>query len=189
MEITENKELKTAQSIVGTSQGRSDLDFYPTPPEATLALLDRERFDGVIWEPACGDGAMSKVLQSYGPVISTDVFYRGFGEGGIDFLKTYKKVDCVITNPPFRLAEAFVRHGLEVSKKKVAMLLKIQFLEGASRHKLFKETPLKKVYVFSKRLKGMNRDGAEMKNSSMICFAWYVWEHGYNGEPCIDWIL
>lgn len=67
------------------------------------------------------------------------------------------------------------------------MLLKIQFLEGIKRYELFKTTPLKKVYVFSQRLK-IYKKGVQQKNSTMMCFAWFVWEYGYEGEPIIDWI-
>lgn len=57
-------------------------DFYPTPPEAVRALLSVEAFEGSIWEPACGDGAISKVLLAAGfDVVSTDLIDRGFGSG------------------------------------------------------------------------------------------------------------
>ena len=46
-------------------------DFYPTPLIAIEALLDHENFDGDIWEPACGDGAISAPVSLYHNVIST----------------------------------------------------------------------------------------------------------------------
>jgi len=46
------------------------------------ALLSVETFEGSIWEPACGDGAISKVLLAAGfDVVSTDLIDRGFGTG------------------------------------------------------------------------------------------------------------
>ena len=67
---------------------RAPFEFYPTPPEATRALLSVEKFDGSIWEPACGDGAISKVLQKANySVVSTDLINYGFGESGQDFLR------------------------------------------------------------------------------------------------------
>lgn len=183
-----DKNLKRAQSLVGSSEGRPADDFYPTPPEATQALLDAEKFDGVIWEPACGEGHISKVLEENGyEVKSTDLNYRGFGEGDTDFLKSMDEVDNVITNPPYVLAQEFVEHALVCSKKKVAMLCKLQFLEGAKRKKMFEKTPLARVYVFSKRLT-MTRNGEKMKNSGMIAFAWLVWDHAHTGEPVIRWL-
>lgn len=82
---------------------RAAYEFYPTPPEATRALLSVEQFDGSIWEPACGDGAISKVLTEAGyQVVSTDLIDRGYGAGGHDFLKsTTPLAKNIITNPPY----------------------------------------------------------------------------------------
>ncbi len=72
-----------------TRPGRAPFEFYPTPPEATRALLSVENFDGDIWEPACGDGAISRELTAAGyNVTSTDLIDRGFGTGGQNFLKS-----------------------------------------------------------------------------------------------------
>ena len=87
------RDAKTAQMSVGFTRddGRPDNDFYETPIEATSALLAVESFDGDIWEPACGDGAMSEVIKSYGhDVISTELRESGYGKGGVDFLATHK---------------------------------------------------------------------------------------------------
>lgn len=180
---------KRAQSLVGTSAGRPADDFYPTPPEATQALLDVERFDGLVWEPACGDGAISRVLEANGyRVLSTDLIDRGYGEGNHDFFTSPHKADHIVTNPPFILAEQFVRHALTRSTGKVAMLCKLAFLEGAKRKPFFAETPLKSVYVFSKRVSFYRNGEKGDYSSSMIAFAWYVWEHGHEGEPVLRWI-
>ena len=62
-------------------------DFFPTPRRATFALIENEKFNGEIWECACGDGTMSRVLKEAGqPVRSTDLYDRGFDEAGVDFL-------------------------------------------------------------------------------------------------------
>lgn len=182
------RRLRRAQSINGTSKGRPAEDFYPTPPEATEALLRVERFPGVIWEPACGDGAICKVLEQAGyTVIATDLIDRGYGEGGRDFFAESRTVNHVITNPPYKYAEQFVRHALAQSDGKVAMLLKLQFLEGQKRKKFFAEHPPKSVYVFSNRLK-MYRDGEDTGKTSMLAFAWFVWEKGNLVEPNIRWL-
>jgi len=179
-----------AQSIVGTSPGRNAHDFYPTPPNATEALLSAERFNGEIWECACGDGAISKVLESHGyKVMSSDLVDRGYGNAPIDFLSTSvnRPVPNIITNPPYSLAEAFVRTALNISTAKVAMLLKLTFLEGEKRRRMFESTPLARVHVFSRRLTLM-RNGAMPRSGGMIAFAWFVWEHGYTGYPQIHWL-
>jgi len=185
---TENR-LKRARSLVGTSTGRPENDFYPTPPEATLGLLSRETFTGTIWEPACGDGAISNLLIEKGhQVFSSDLIDRGYGDTGIDFLTSDKKFDNIITNPPYTLAQQFVEHSLSLTTGKVAMLCKLAFLEGGKRKTMFENTPLASVHVFSKRLT-MTRNGIKMKNSGMIAFAWFVWDHDYKGSgPIIQWI-
>lgn len=134
-----------------------------------------------------------------GCCISTDLVQRDdrFGcgiVGGVDFLtENYpEKFNNVITNPPFSLAKEFAEKALEVSTGKVILFAKIQFLEGRQRKDFFATHPPKAVYVFSKRVNPL-RNGLEVDEngkhwSSTMCFAWFVWEHGYTGEPCIRWI-
>ena len=174
----------------GKPENRQKEDFYPTPPEATYSLLDREKFIGNIWECACGDGAISKILEEkkYN-VYSSDLIDRGYGHTGIDFLKTYRRTDNIITNPPFKLGTEFVYQACHLASKKVAMLCRINFLEGVARGKMFKNTPLKNVYVFSRRITFINPDsGKKSHGGGMLAFAWFIWEKDYNGKPTIDWI-
>jgi len=188
-DIVAKDKLKRARSLVGTSEGRPDGDYYPTPSDAVQALLDREKFTGSIWENSCGDGSICHVLTAdvYTDVLATDLVYRGYGEGDHDFLTSELTADNVVMNPPFSLAQEFIEKSLAVTTGKVAMLGKLQFLESGRRKIMFESTPLKTVYVFSKRVT-MTRDGKKMKNSGMIAFAWFVWEHGYEGKPTIEWI-
>jgi len=183
---------KRAQSIVGTNSdgGRPKHDFYPTPRIGTTSLLDVEKFVGNIWEPACGDGAMSRVLENYGYMVhSSDILYYGYQDSDIvDFLEVDLLLEPnIVTNPPFILAQEFAQHALDLGTEKVALLCKLAFLEGQKRAAWLETTPLKKVYVFKKRLT-LYRNGIKMKNSGMIAFAWYVWERGYTGQPVIGWI-
>ena len=179
----------TAQSIVGTSKGRSKHDFYPTPAFATESLLEKEQFSGTILEPACGDGAISKILESNGfSVSSSDLIDHGYGQTGQDFLNFIgPKYDNIITNPPYCLAEKFLDVALETANHKVALLLKLAFLEGIKRQKMFLNTPLARIHVFSKRL-SFYRNGNKTKNSGMMAFAWFVWEKKYNGSVLVNWI-
>ena len=160
-------------SIVGSSRrngDREENDFYPTPSIATEALIQREKFIGNIWECACGDGAISQVIDKYlfNKVYSSDLIDRGFGDGGIDFL-TYsgKSYDNIITNPPFKYALEFVYQAKRYSNHKVALFLKTVFLESNARYEMFqdKEFPLKVMYQFSKRVP-LYKKGIEMKNSA-----------------------
>lgn len=179
------KHLKKAQSIVGFSENRNSMDNYPTPEIAVIELLKRETFPGLVWEPACGSGNIAKFFDN---CMASDIRKNNiYGEGGVDFLFENRKVDCVVTNPPYRYAQKFVEQALFCTNKKVAMLLKLVFLESISRYALFQESPLKTVYVFSKRLP-LTKEGDNRKQSSMLAFAWFVWEHGYKGKPVIEWI-
>lgn len=180
--------IQRAQSIVGYSPLRAKNDFYPTPEYVTLDLLEREKFYGNVWECACGDGAIARILSQKGlDVIATDLVDRGYGQGGIDFLLDNRKVANIITNPPYSLGEKFVRHALELTTGKVAMFVKLVFLEGQSRRQMFETSPLARVWVYSKRVT-QHRNGEKKQYSGMMCFAWFIWEHGYDGEPIIKWI-
>tara|TARA_Y100001938_G_C7886224_1_gene327518 strand:- start:87 stop:644 length:558 start_codon:yes stop_codon:yes gene_type:complete len=168
---------------------REKNDFYPTPQYATESLLDRQNFKGKIWECACGDGAMSKVMESYGyNVLSTDLIDRGYGQHGIDFLLETQKFDNIVTNPPFSLALPFTLKALELAKQKVVMLSKISYLEGIERReKLFNQNKLEKVLVFSKRVP-FKKANSQGKASGLMAFGWFIYDVNYNGLPVIEWI-
>src|SRR5437016_2512180 len=94
-------------------------DFFPTPAWATYALIDNEVFNGDIWESACGNGAMSVVLGTTGRAIaSSDLYDRGYGDVGVDFLRPRRRADNIITNPPYNSAEGFVQSGLRFANQK-----------------------------------------------------------------------
>lgn len=177
--------ISKAHSIVGCGNEREPFDNYPTPEIAVTELLKRERFDGSIWECACGSGNIAKLFPD---CMASDIRENVYGEGGINFLLEQRMVDNIITNPPFKLAEEFVRHALKCANKKVAMFLKLVFLESESRYHLFQEYPPKLVYVFSKRLT-LKKEGEQRDMSGMIAYAWFVWDKSYNGKTNIEWIL
>lgn len=163
-------------------------DFFPTPEWATYALIDNEKFEGEIWEPACGDGAMSCVLAKTGcPVISSDLHRRGFGDGGIDFLSTERRAANIVTNPPYNSAEGFVAAGIEKSDKKFALLLRLAFLEGANRaNTIFARDPPSRVWVFSERIT-FYPAGAEIKGSGTTAYAWFVWDKSAKCPTELRW--
>jgi hypothetical protein len=107
-----------------TTKRYADLDgpdFYPTPLWATFALIENEPFTGDIWECACGDGAMSDVLaETANAIQSSDLYDRGYGEIGHDFLSTKRRRANIITNPPFHSAEGFVATALRQAQEKFA---------------------------------------------------------------------
>jgi hypothetical protein len=157
-------------------------DFFPTPAWATYALIENEKFSGDIWESACGDGAMSRVLDKTGcRVISSDLYKRGFGETGVDFLTASRLSDNIVTNPPYNSAEGFVAAGTKNARKKFALLLRLAFLEGANRaNTIFYRCPPSRVWVFSERIT-FYPAGAVQKGSGTTAYAWFVWENGTSG--------
>lgn len=177
---------------------REKNDYYATEPKAVEELLRVVKFEHDIWECACGEGHISKVLIEHGyNVYSTDLIYRGY-EGQLqtfDFLSQNVgdlEMD-IVTNPPYKQAKEFVMSAIEKVQNgcKVAMLLKLTFLESKSRRTLFEKCPPKYVYVFSSRIQcAKNGDFEKYKKGtgSAVAYAWYVWEKGYKGEPVIRWI-
>lgn len=173
---------------------RQSQDYYATDPKAMELLLQYEQFDHNVWEPACGEGHLSKVLEQYGyNVKSTDIVYRGYGEQTpLDFLTNdpLRFDGDIITNPPYKYALDFVQRSLEAVEPghKVAMFLKLQFLEGKERKRFFLDNPPKTVYVSSSRLKCAPNGDFNKIASSAVAYAWFVWEKGYRGDPHIKWI-
>lgn len=157
-------------------------DYFPTPAWATHALMENERFDGEIWECACGDGAMSRVLARDGNrVRSSDLYNRGFGEIGIDFNTARTPADNIVTNPPYNSAEGFVRSGVSLARKKFALLLRLAFLEGANRaNTIFAKCPPSRVWVFSERIT-FYPAGAVQGGSGTTAYAWFVWDKDATG--------
>ncbi len=163
-------------------------DFFPTPAWATHALIDNEPFSGDIWESACGNGAMSSVLEQTGRrVLSSDLYDRGYGEGGVDFLTSKRRFDNIVTNPPYNAAEGFVQSGLSHANKKFALLLRLAFLEGGNRQRtIFSDAPPSRVWVFSERITFYPL-GAEVKGSGTTAYAWFVWDKDASGGTELKW--
>lgn len=189
-----NSIYKTLGASNHTEEERETNDWYATDPVAAEWLLKLEELNQNIWEPACGSGELSKVFELAGhKVISSDLIDRGFGKAGIDFLNCNKTFDGdIITNPPYKFAQEFVEKGLEVVTEgnKVIMFLKLQFMEGKARKKLFEKYPPKTIWVSSSRITcAKNADFKKMKDAggSAVAYAWYIWEKGFTGDTIVKW--
>lgn len=174
------------------STNAAEHDYYATDPRAVEILLENETFNHKIWEPACGEGHISKVLESAGyDVYSSDLIYRGFGDPTpLDFLnETLENFDGdIVTNPPFNVAEKFIRQALASVRDshKVAMFLRFTFLGGKRRRDLFRSFPPKTMYLFSGRVE-CGKNGV-FENKTGVDYVWVVWEKGFHGDPIIKWV-
>jgi hypothetical protein len=183
-----------SQAVHAVNQRGRDVaehDYYATHPLAVELLLEQEQFDTNIWEPACGAGHISEVLKAHGyQVLSSDLIERGYGEMRFDFLSTTTvwRGD-IITNPPYKYAREFVEVAMEHigEGRKVAMFLKLTFLEGQARRELFRKYPPRTVYVSSARL-NCGKNGNFDEAPGAVAYCWIVWEKGYGGPPQLKWI-
>jgi len=204
-----NKEWTGNSSIYacnhrGKEEDVAQGDFYATHPESIQLFLKKcqERnfiLPKYIWEPACGQGHISKELQNNGyNVLSTDLYDRGFGEGNIDFLQLNKNnirkewtpyLNCIFTNPPYAMSKTFVEKALDLVNDNglVIMFLKTTFLETKGRLKLFKKHKLKYVWQYVNR-QGCGKNGGVFKNGGAAAYAMFIWDKSYDGLPQIDWI-
>lgn len=176
---------------------RVPFDFYATPPEATSSLLTVEQFDGPIWEPACGDGGISIPLTHAGhQVVSTDLIYRGFGIGGIDFmLEKVPRAKHIITNPPYGrgLADKFIGKALTLTRAtggKVAMLCDLSSLCNPARHKKFTASPPSAIYFLDELVCLPNGDPerAPFMARADRRYCWMVWKPCHEGRPRCWWL-
>jgi hypothetical protein len=202
--------LRAAIGTASASKEERGDNLYETPPEAMRTLLALEQFGPFIWEPACGRGAISRMLEAAGHEVAlTDlVDYGTTDQFGIvmeakDFLTTRKgdaEANYIVTNPPYgEHLNAFVAHALRVHKpRKMALLLNGIFLWGsddADRNFALDENPPARILVFTRRLPMMHRDGWDGPiASSRMNTAWFIWEQdeqgGYSGRcevKRVDW--
>ena len=152
--ITPTLRVLGSTTVVGAD--REQHDFYATEPKAVELLLDKEQFQQDILEPCCGLNHIVEVLKSRGyQVITSDLIDRGVGAEVKDFFDYESWHGDIVTNPPYSHAVDFVEHSLKITEvgSKVAMFLKIQFLESKKRREFFKQYPPKYIYVASSRLK------------------------------------
>lgn len=192
----------SARPIHVSAFARAGDDFYATPSWVTEALLQHIRFRGPIWEPCCGDGAMSAVLSRHGyAVVSTDIADRGFGTSGVDFLACRTVPDgcrSLVTNPPYgdsglhagqsRSPTAmlnFLRHALMLTSSvqgQLALLVRLQWIAGQRAAEVMSTAPFAAVVVLTQRILWFER--GEDTKPAQHHHAWVVFDHTHPpGQP------
>jgi hypothetical protein len=171
-------------------------DFYCEPRWSVNQLLYVEEFTGTIHDPACGAGTIPAMCLSRGvPATGSDIVDRGFGTV-CDFFADTTVRDNIVSNVPYKHAESFLRHAVELARYKVALILPISFLESQCRDDLYERFPPARVWIFSRRpsmppgtMDGERDEwGAVIQpegKGGMTPFAWFVWEIGYCGETIV----
>jgi hypothetical protein len=178
--------FKTLWSSSHTEWEREKNDYYATDPSAGRFLLELEKFNNVL-EPACWEWHLSKVFEIAGiKVTSSDIVDRWYW-----WVKWFAEYDYwwgdIVTNPPYKYAQEFVEHALSITLPwaKIAMFLKLQFLEWKKRKKFFLQNPPKIIYVSSSRIKCAMNGDFDLYPSSAVAYARYVWINWYFGDPVV----
>lgn len=220
----------------GKSMRQSD-DFYATDPKALDALLDhcslflqgvlsscrRDNYRRLyatyyngekhitapaIWECACGNGNLYRVLDERGyKCIYSDIKDRSTADYPLkykgmlnkNFLKVYDfpkpwiyNVAVILTNPPYSLANDFIKHALDILPDNglYIALMNITYLAGQKRYnEIYQFGTLREIYVFSKRVEcWKNGEKPTDGCGSIANYAWFVFQKGYCGQPTLYWL-
>lgn len=184
---------KSVSTMLGMSttwhpENRAAGDYYTTDPTAVEEFINHIHNQkgfinsctiDTIWEPACGCGNISKVLIKHGyRVYSSDLYNRGFGEDGIDFLQTTKVPDTcstIITNPPYAFADEFVKHAMDIlpSGGRYFALMNLSYLAGQKRFKeIYNNGYLRAIYVYPHRIH-CYKNNENIGHSSPVNYAWF----------------
>lgn len=158
---------------------RAPADFYPTAAPLSEPLPQLDEIGPRVWECACGDGHLAKVLVAAGlQVVATDLLAWGYGRPGVDFLRTRRCLaPVIVTNPPFSLWREFAEHALALRPRLVVLLGRLLLMEGAGIGEVF-DRHLVRVWVSRRRVNLAPSAHATMMidrgHNTKLAFAWYV---------------
>lgn len=174
---------RNARAVMASRDPDGDpVDFFPTPPWGARAGGELiKRLDPAarsVWEPACGPGHMVHGLGDYFSTVHASDAFLYDGNAIHDFVggePSNLSPDWVVTNPPFALAEAFIRQAYATARRGVAMLMRAAVLEGQGRFPLlYQHCPLTVFAPFSERLP-MHKGRYTTDTSTAAFYAWFIW--------------
>lgn len=192
MEIQNQYSVATEQVIIQKKQDKLMIIMQHLLKQLRCCLIWNILQVAFGSQPAEG-GAIAEVLKQRGHnVKASDIIDYGYKETIVKDFFEYKYNEeqrDIITNPPYKYAQKFVEHSMEISENgtKIAMFLKLTFLEGQKRKAMFEKYPPKRVYVSSSRLNCVKNGDFSSKEASAVAYAWFVWEKGFKGNPEIHW--
>jgi hypothetical protein len=172
---------------------RHPQDWYVEPTWCNAMLFAAEKFEGRVWDPAAGIGRIPTAAQAAGlEAVASDLVDRGCADHVENFLTCWvKRAPNIVCNVPFKIAEPFVKHALELADGKVAILLPAAWVTGQTRSRWLASTPLRRVYFLAPRPSmppGPVVMAGHEPSNGLSDFAWYVWLKGYDGAPEIRWL-
>ena len=155
-------------SLPPAKRSRDEFDRYWTPCYVTEALLAREKFEGLILEPACGEGHISKMLVNAGyEVEQADIVY------GQDFFDRTEKVPNIVTNPPYGRVNDFIAHALEIATDKIALMCRLHVIVSKGRYAILNPVAGVKIYIFTTPIM-QPVEGGKWKRGSAFTHCWLV---------------
>src|SRR5262249_45335761 len=169
---------------------RDEDDFYVEPAWCSERLFAVETFTGLIWDPAAGSGTILRAARAAGlSNFASDIAEHGCGLRQ-DFLTATAPAPAflVVTNPPFRVARAFVERALTLGARKTAVIFPTARLNAA---RWLEPLPLAKIYLLTPRPSmppGEVIAHGERPGGGRMDFAWLVFNRGHSGPPELRWL-
>jgi hypothetical protein len=168
-------------------------DFYSEPEWCSRRLFEVEEFRGLVWDPACGLGTISRSARAAKlSNFASDIVDRGHGEVR-DFLTapapTIAGLFNVVCNPPFALADEFVERALALGAAKVAIIFPNGRLNAARWW--LEPLPFARVWLLTPRPSmppGVVILRGEKPGGGKTDFAWLVFDRTHSGPPTLAWL-
>lgn len=175
---------------------RSDDDWYVEPEWVSARLFEAEKFDGAVWDPACGSGRICESARAAGHAIHySDIVDRGYRGGPrpvaplfvFDFLEMDTRADNIVTNPPFDIAREFAEHACRLMLRKAAIVFPTARLNAA---RWLQDLPLRRVWLLTPRPSmppGRVIQAGDKPGGGKMDFCWLIFGPG-SGAPEIRWL-